>query len=134
MDYKETIVIHKKGVLFIKQVAVTKTYYMIGGEYNDLYIYDEFFKKIDEIKINKKCFIENIYVNYKEDSAQIICCSKDKNESFLTDLNLERNENVHTSSHYNLGISASDCIDIDIISKHIFCGVDGICISDNLFK
>ena len=122
---------HNIGILFIKQV--TKSYYIVGGEYNNLYIYDKFFKKTDEIKNHEKSFIENIYVNNKKDTAQIICCSKDKNESFLTDLNLERNENVHTSSHYNLGISASDIIDIDIISKHIFCGVDGIFITDNLF-
>jgi hypothetical protein len=133
LDYKETIVIHKKGVLFIKQVAVTKTYYIIGGEYNDLYIYDEFFEKRDKIKNNKKCFIENIYVNNKKDTVQIICCSRNRKETFLTDLNLKRNENMHTSSHYNLGISGSDIIDIDIISKHIFCGVDGIFITDNLF-
>ena len=122
---------HKKGVLFIKQVI--KSYYIIGGEYNDLYIYDEFFKKRDEIKNNKKCFIENIYINYKKDFAQIIFCSKDRKESFLTDLNLKRNENMHSSSHYNLEISASDIIDIDNNNKHIFCAVNGIFITDNLF-
>ena len=40
---------------------------------------------------------------------------------------------MQTSSHYNLGISASDIIDIDKNIKHIFCGVDVICITDNLF-
>lgn len=134
IEYIKTIGDHKNKIsnLFVKEI--NKELYISGGDDNDLYIYHNFII-IDIINNPDHSFIESIYVNDKKKITQIICLSKDKGKTFITELKNKNLEISKTPLHYNVKINASEIFELGKGNfKHIFYGSEGVFIINDLFN